>query len=326
MGLSGFVGFTLVRPGIFLGSSGVVGFTRVRPWGRWFHPGSLYSPGFALGVVAFIRGRWAHSRSRWVLVCSSVVVGLNQFTLVVVVFIWRRWVHSGSNWGSLRSSGVAGFTLGAGVFIRWVHSDSLWGRWIHTASLGSLGFELGVVEVVGFTLVRPEGHWVHPGSLGSHTGAPWRSLRVTRVCPGSRWGHTGSLGLLGFAMAVVGFIRVRPGSRSLGFVLGVVGFIRCRWVHSVSHWGHWVHPVSLGSHRIALGVLRFFRSRWGSSFGSFSSSGVCLANLSSPWVSLASLGFALGVVGFTRVRPGGRWVHPGTRVRPGVRWAHSGSP
>ena len=52
--------------------------------------------------------------------------------------------------------------------------------------------------------------------------------------------HQGSLGTLGGALVVVGFIRgrlVHPGS----YILGVVGFIWGRWVHSGSHCG------SLGS-------------------------------------------------------------------------------
>ena len=128
---------------------------------------------------------------------------------------------------------------------------------------------------------------------------------------------------------VVGITRVRA---------GVVGFIRNRWVHSGSHCGslgspgivrftqlraggRWVHPGSLGSLDLALadvgfalGVVGFMRGRWihlDSPWGSLDSTGVVGFSRISPGVrlvhprSLDSLGFALGVVGFIRVR----WVH-----------------
>ena len=75
----------------------------------------------------------------------------------------------------------------------------------------------------------------------------------------SRWVHPGSLGSLGFALGVVGFIRghwVDEGAPWRSFSSsGVVVFTRvrpgCRWVHS----------VSLDSLGFGLGVVGFMRGR-----------------------------------------------------------------
>ena len=87
---------------------------------------------------------------------------------------------------------------------------------------------------------------------------------------------------------VVGFTRLRPWGRwvrqgTFGFTLGDVGFIR----------GRSVHPGLLGSLGFALGFINFIRVAWVLS--------------DSYW---RSLGFSV-FVRFTRVRPGGRWVHWG---------------
>ena len=117
------------------------------------------------------------------------------------------------------------------------------------------------------------------------------------VRAGGRWVHSGPLCLLGFALEVVGSIRdrwVHSGSPwvSLG-LSGVIAFIRVR------AGGRWVHAGSLGSLGFALGVVwfalvvvRFMSGRW--------------IHLGSPWWSLGSS----WVIGFTRISPGGRWVHP----------------
>ena len=208
---------------------------------------------------------------------SWVEPGSLGFALGFVGFIRVRLVHSGSLRGSLDSSGVGGFI------------------WIRRG--GHLG-------VVGFTLVRPVGGWVHP-----------------RVSPWYFWVHSRSLGSLGSAQRVIGFTRVRPGGRwvhpgslvSLGFALG---FIRCRWVHSglpwgllgssgivrftrVRPWNRWVLPRKLGSLGFALRVVGFIRDRWGSSWRSLSSSGVvgftrfCPGDRLADWGSFGSLGSAL---------------------------------
>ena len=105
----------------------------------------------------------------------------------------------------------------------------------------------------------------------------------------------GSSGVVGFTRDRLGGCWVHLGwFSSLEFPLGVDGFIRGSWIHSGTPWGYLVHPGSLGSLRFALGVAGFFRAGWvdtGSPLGSMGSS---------------------GVVGFTGVRPGGRWVHSGS--------------
>ena len=142
-------------------SSGVVGFTRVRAGGRWVHPGSLGSLGFALvslgssGVVGF---SLVHAGGQWGSLCSR------GFALGVVGFILGRWVHSGSRWGPL---GLLGSLVSAMGFVgfsrsRLVHSCSLsrslgspWGsfirgRWVHSGCpYGSLGSS-GVVAITQF--------------------------------------------------------------------------------------------------------------------------------------------------------------------------------
>ena len=108
-----------------------------------------------------------------------------------------------------------------------------------------------------FALGLNLGGWVHSGSL-------WVSSRVvefTCVLTGS---HPGTLGTLGFALGVVGFILSGwvPSSRvvalgSLGsswdvaFSLGNGGFILGRWIH-------------LGASLSSSGVVVFTRVRPGS--------------------------------------------------------------
>ena len=60
--------------------------------------------------------------------------------------------------------------------------------------------------------------------------------------------------------------------------------------------GRWVHPGLFGSLVFALGVVGFIRGRW-----------IQPVYLGSLRLALGSLGSS-GVVGFTRVRAGGRWV------------------
>ena len=96
----------------------------------------------------------------------------------------------------------------------------------------------------------------------------------------------------------------------------VIGFTR------VLAGGLWVHAGSLGSLRFALGVIAFIR-------GSLGSLGFASVHL--PWGSMGSS----EVVAFTRVRPWGRWVHPGSlgsiKFALGFtgfirgRWVHLGS-
>ena len=109
-----------------------------------------------------------------------------------------------------------------------------------------------------------------------------------------RWVHSGApLGSLG-SSAVVGFNLVRLGDR---------------WVHSGAPWG------SFSSYR----VVGFTRVR---PEGRWVHIGARLGSMGDHWVSLGSS----GVVGFTWVRPGGVSVYAGsmvfTRVYPGGRWVH----
>ena len=84
---------------------------------------------------------------------------------VVVVFVQDHWIHWGAPWESLGSFGVARF-IGVRPVGRRFFSGVCgyidkrpWGRRIHSASLGTLGCALVVVQFVW-------GRWVD-------WGAPW---------------------------------------------------------------------------------------------------------------------------------------------------------
>ena len=126
-------------------------------------------------------------------------------------------------------------------------------------------------------------------------------VEFIRALPGGRRVHPCSLGSLGRALEVVGFIRVRnvhygaPWG-SLGS-FGLVGFIQAR------HRRGRIHSGSLGSFGRAHGVVRFIRIH----SGLFGFIRAC------PGLgSLGSLRRALGVLGFLLARPGDRWVYSGT--------------
>ena len=102
---------------------------------------------------------------------------------------------------------------------------------------------------------------------------------------------------------------------SIARALGVIGFLRGVWIHAKATWGgrscslglfralykSLDFPGLLGSLVYARGVVGFIRGRW--------------VHTRAPWGSLR----LSGVVGFSRERLGGRWVHPWfgfTRVRP----------
>ena len=80
--------------------------------------------------------------------------------------------------------------------------------------------------------------------------------------PAGQWVHSGSLGSLGCAQVVLGFIRghrvpagapwkLSAGSLdSHGCAAGVVGVIQGRWVDAVRPEGRGVHSGSLGSRRV----------------------------------------------------------------------------
>ena len=142
-------------------------------------------------------------------------------------------VYLGTRWGSLVSFGSIGRALVVVGFIqvRLVHSGAPLG------SLGSYAF-------VSFKRAQPGSRWVHSGSLGSFR----RSLVVIGfIC--IRLVNWGSFGSFRRVPGVVGLIRVHSHSfRSFGRVQGLVLFI---WVRL------WIHSVSFGSLRRALGVDGF---------------------------------------------------------------------
>ena len=160
--------------------------------------------------------------------------------------------------------------------------------WVHPVSLDTFG-------VAVFTRVMTGGRWVHPVSLGSLGGA----LGVVEFIRG-RWIHwSSSLN----SSVVLGFTQVRSGYNRESFTLVlpgessvVVGFTRVR------PGGRW---VMVGLTRVVFGVVLFM---WGRCLGVV---GIILGrwvHSGSHWVTLD----LSGVVGFTRVRLGGCWVHPGS--------------
>ena len=95
-----------------------------------------------------------------------------------------------------------------------------WGRLIHSGSLGSFGFALGVVGFI-------RDCWVHSGALWGSSG----SLGVVayiRVRPGRYWVHSGLLGSFAYTLLVARFTHVHH---------SVVRFISGHWVHSGEPWG-----------------------------------------------------------------------------------------
>ena len=117
-------------------------------------------------------------RDRWV---NSGVVG----------FIRGGWVPLGAPYGSSGSFGVVG--------LMWVRPGGLR---VNSWSLGSFVCALGVV---GFIRDR----WVHWLSTPWVSSGSFGSVGFTGVRPGGRPVHSRSLGSLGCALLVVGFIRGR---------------------------------------------------------------------------------------------------------------------
>ena len=99
-------------------------------------------------------------------------------------------------------------SLDSSGFVRFTRVGPV-GRWVHTWSLGSLGFSLVVVGLIRY-------HWVN-------SGAPR--------------GSVGSSGVVRFVLVRTWGLCVHPSSLgSFGCALGVVGIIRGRWVHSGALW------------------------------------------------------------------------------------------
>ena len=112
------------------------GFTQVRPGCCRVHSGWLGSGGCALGVVGFMRDRWVHDGASW---GSSGSFGCSLG-------------HSGVPWGWSGSLVVVGFTRLRPV-----------GRRVHSGSLGSLGYVLGVVSAIRGRWVDSDGPWGFSG-------------------------------------------------------------------------------------------------------------------------------------------------------------------
>ena len=106
----------------------------MRSRGRWVHPGSLDSLGFALAIRI-------------------------------------HWVHSGWRWDTLGSSGVVGFTQ-ARPGVRWVVPGSLNSLGFALGSSGVVGLIPLAVEVVGYIRGRCVRSGSPFGSLGS-LGVVW---------------------------------------------------------------------------------------------------------------------------------------------------------
>ena len=144
-----------------------------RPGGRRIHPVSLGSSRCALGVVRFIRVAGFIGVRPCVRQIHQESFGSIACALGVVWLIRGIWVHVGASWGSF---GVVGFVR---------------------VCLGSRGCTMLVVGV----------HWVHAGVPLWLSGS-FAVVVFTPVCP---WGprvNSGSLGLLGYALVVVGFMRL----------------------------------------------------------------------------------------------------------------------
>ena len=243
-------------------------------------------------------------------------------------FIRGSCVHPHSHGGSLGSSGMVRFTS-ACPRSSWVHSARLgsqartlgydwfiWGRWVHLRT-PCLSFCSSAVN-----RARARSGWVHPG---------WFGLLARTLA--DDWFKTGSLGALAYALfcrfvyplslgslARLACRCVQPGSLgSLARALWVVVFTWGCWVHLRASWMSMCSPGIVGYFARLPGLSVHLRSlgsivRPGGLFVHPVSSGqLTLALRVDNFFSL--LVCALGVAGFTGVRPGvvafisGSWVH-----------------
>ena len=194
------------------GSFGVVG---VRTGCHGVHS-ALNSFGCTLGVIGFIRGRWVHSGVPWGSSGSFRIVRFIRVHPAVFRVYSGRYVHSGAPWGSSGSFGVVRFirvrpgglrfqsgSLGSFRCTR-VVIGFIWGCRVHSRSLGTFGCALpviGFIEYIRGVCIHPGAPWVSSVSLGV--------AGFIRVRPRGHRVRLGSLGTFRCAVGVVMFIRGR---------------------------------------------------------------------------------------------------------------------
>ena len=208
--------------------------------------------------------------------------GAFRRSLWVVALIQVRWVHSGTPFGS-----AALFRF---VGCRCVHSGSF--LFILARSCGR---QVNLVSLVSFRSVQTVDAFIQARTWGRRLSFGRAFLVIVFILV--RWVHLGalcvslpralflSLGSLGRAHGVVGFIRSSP------------WFIRVRWVHL----GALCEPLPC-----TLFVVGFIRARQGGGT-------VHSCALRGLLVLFLFVGFILssgsfGIVWFISERPGGRWV------------------
>ena len=249
---------------------------------RDFGIGSL---GCALSIVGLVRGHWVH------LGVPLRKSGLFGFAGFIGVCPGGHQDCSGSM-GSLGCAVVSSYSFEVDGCI-WVRCG---GRPVRSVCLGSLGCAPVVVSFARNLWVFWEAHWDSQGSF--------RFAGFIGVRPGGRRVRSGLQDSFGAPLRSSGLFAVT------GFIsaVGVVRFGRCR------SWGRRVRSRSLGSFRLALGVVGFGWCRWlhwDAPWGTSASLVVAWFIVVRPGDrqirsgSLSSLGCALGIFGIVR----GSWVH-----------------
>ena len=166
---------------------------------------------------------------------------------------------------------LGSFPCVLGVAIHWVHSCAFRGS-----------------RFAWFIQALPGGRWVRAGSLDSFIRGLWVIL-IIWLRSGAPWW---SLGSLGRALRVDGFIPARPVGRwvhsgALWVSSVSLEFIRARF------WGRRFHLAYLGAFRRTFGVVLFIRAlAWdrrvhsGSFVGVVGFIRICCVHSCLPWLSL----------------------------------------